>query len=165
MSRKTSPETPHAHGFADVIGVALLAAALLLVVAQLSFDHHDISALHNPPNKVLHNWIGPFGAYLAWWLFLALGVAAYVLPVLLAAFGAAYLFGFLGYLRDRTRASALWSGVLLLAITGLVHILDLHNLAGYARDGMGTTSAGGFLGWISFEYGFRLLGTVGAVDL
>ena len=32
-----------------------------------------------------------------------LGVAAYVLPPLLTAFGLAYLFGILGYLRDRIR--------------------------------------------------------------
>lgn len=160
MSRKTPSESHH--GFADVIGVALLAAALLLVVAQLSFDRCDITANCTPPNKNLHNWIGPFGAYLAWWLFLGFGVGAYVLPLLLAAFGVAYLFGFLGYLRDRTRSSAVWAGVLLFALTGLVHILDTKNLAGYARDHM-NAPAGGFLGLCSFQYGFRLLGTVGAV--
>lgn len=164
MSRKTtSPESQSAHGFADVIGVVLLAAALLLVVAQFSFDRSDITWNETPPNKSLHNWIGPFGAYFAWWLFLAFGIAAYVLPALLAAFGVAYLFGFLGYLRERTRSSALWSAVLVLSLTGLVHILDLNNLAGYAKERMGATSAGGFLGWCSFQYGFRLLGTVGAV--
>ena len=161
MSRKTPSESHH--GFADVIGVVLLAAALLLVVAQLSFDRCDIAANCNPPNKNLHNWIGPFGAYLGWWLFLGFGVAAYVLPLLLAAFGIGYLFDFLGYLRERTRSSALWAAALLLALTGLVHILDLNSLAGYARERMGASSAGGFLGWVSFQYGFRLLGTVGAV--
>ena len=40
MSRKTSDSH---NGFNDVIGVALLAAALLLLVAQLSFDRNDIS--------------------------------------------------------------------------------------------------------------------------
>src|SRR6185295_1222026 len=79
------------------------------------------------------------------------------------AFGVAYLFGFLGYLRDRTRSSAIWSGMLILSITGLVHILDANNLAGYARDRIGAVSAGGFLGWCSFQYGFRLLGNMGAI--
>ena len=40
MSRKTSSNS--AHGFGDIIGVALLGAALLLLVAQWSFDHRDI---------------------------------------------------------------------------------------------------------------------------
>ena len=53
-------------GFTDVIGVALLAAALLLLVAQLSFDRYDLSFFKDPHNKPVHNWIGPFGAYLAW---------------------------------------------------------------------------------------------------
>lgn len=161
MSRKTPSES--SHGFADVIGVVLLAAALLLVVAQFSFDRCDIRANCDPPNQNVQNWIGPFGAYIGWWLFLAFGVAAYVLPALLAAFGVAYLFGFLGYLRERTRSSAIWSAVLVLSLTGLVHILDTNSLAGYAKERMGAVSAGGFLGFCSFEYGFRLLGTVGAI--
>ena len=64
MSRKASPESEH-RGFADVIGVALLALALLLVVAQFSFDHCDIPSLCTPHNKPAHNWIGPLGAHLA----------------------------------------------------------------------------------------------------
>ena len=163
MSRKTSPESQTVHGFADVIGVVLLAVALLLAVAQISFSANDISYLNLGTREGTANWIGLLGAYFAWWLFLAFGIAAYVLPPLLAAFGMAYLFGFLGYLRERTRASALWSAVLVLAITGLVHILDAHNLAGYSRERIGATSAGGILGWCSFQYGFRLLGTMGAI--
>ena len=47
MSRKT----PDSHnGFNDVIGVALLAAALLLLVAQFSFDRNDISFLTTQAN-------------------------------------------------------------------------------------------------------------------
>ena len=46
MSRKTPSNS--AHGFGDIIGVALLAAALLLLVAQWSFDRDDISFLTTP---------------------------------------------------------------------------------------------------------------------
>ena len=56
MSRKGSSESHH--GFADVIGIVLLAAALLLLVAQLSFDRGDIAVLTTSPNDPLHNWIG-----------------------------------------------------------------------------------------------------------
>ena len=59
MARKGSSESHH--GFADVIGIVLLAAAALLLFAQLSFDRGDIGALTTPPNKPLHNWIGWLG--------------------------------------------------------------------------------------------------------
>ena len=41
MSRRTASGS--GNGFADVIGIALLAVALLLLVAQWSFDRNDIS--------------------------------------------------------------------------------------------------------------------------
>jgi hypothetical protein len=56
MSRKDASESHH--GWSDFIGVGLLAAAVLLLLAQLSFDVGDIAALVNPANKPLHNWIG-----------------------------------------------------------------------------------------------------------
>ena len=77
MARKAS-DSESAHGLNDVIGVALLAIALLLLVAQLSFDRADISSLVTPPNKPTHNWIGPLGAYLAWASFVPLGVIGYL---------------------------------------------------------------------------------------
>jgi S-DNA-T family DNA segregation ATPase FtsK/SpoIIIE len=161
VSRKASSDSDH--GFGDIIGVVLLAAALLLLVAQLSFDRCDIPALCDPPNKPAHNWIGPMGAHFAHWFFVLFGIAAYALPPLLTAFGLAYLFGILGYLRERLRWSSLWSATLMVAFTGLLHILDVYALAGYARERIGAQGAGGFFGWLTFEYGFWMLGTVGAV--
>ena len=94
MSRKSSSDS--GNGFGDIIGVALLAAALLLIVAQLSFDRYDISFFKDPHNEPIHNLINVIGAYLAWGSFLPLGLAGYLVPVLLAAFGVAYLLNFLG---------------------------------------------------------------------
>jgi len=50
--------------FSDVIGFALLAAALLLLVAQFSFDRYDLSfvSASNASHHQTHNWIGPLGA-------------------------------------------------------------------------------------------------------
>src|ERR1039458_10469835 len=160
MSRKSPPDSNK--GFADVIGVALLAAALLLLVAQFSFDRYDLSFFKDPPNKPVHNWIGTVGAYLAWGSFLPFGVVGYLLPVLFAAFGVAYLLNFLGYLRERLRWSLLWTVVLLVSLAGPVHLLDIHNFAGYSRERIHANSAGGFVGWFSFKYGFRMLGNLGA---
>src|SRR5882724_2996854 len=120
MSRKA--DSGSSRGFDDVIGVVLLLAALLLLMAQVSFDPHDIGYLYNPPMRPAHNWIGPLGAYIAWWVFLLLGMVAYLLPVLVAIFGAAYLLGFLHYLRERVRWSLLWSLGLLISLSGLLFL-------------------------------------------
>ena len=167
MSRKSPSDS--GRGFNDVIGVALLAAALLLLVAQLSFDTRDISGLNLPPNKSTHNWIGPLGAYLAWGTFLPLGVAGYLLPWLFAAFGVAYLLNFLSYLHERLRWSLLWSAILLASLTGLLYIMDNAGWLGKLKENLGSQSAGGWLGFVTYgqtpryEYGFCLLGKVGAI--
>jgi len=161
VARKGSSESHH--GFADVIGIVLLAAAALLLFAQLSFDRGDIGALTTPPNKPLHNWIGWLGAHFAWIFFLAFGVTAYIVPVLFAAFGVAYLFNFLGYLRERSKWSILWAALLLVSLTGLLHIMWDSGLTGNIHVNLGTHSAGGALGFITFEYAFWMLGKVGAV--
>ena len=167
MSRKSSSDSHN--GFADVIGVALLAAALLLLVAQCSFDRYDLSFFRDPHNKPVHNWIGTVGAYLAWFSFLPFGVVGYLLPVLFAAFGVAYLLNVLGYLRERLRWSLLWSAVLVISLTGLLYLLDNAGWLGKINESIGSQSAGGWLGSVSYgqtpryEYGFCLLGKVGAV--
>jgi S-DNA-T family DNA segregation ATPase FtsK/SpoIIIE len=167
MSRKTGSGSNN--GFGDVIGVALLAAALLLLVAQLSFDTHDISRLYLPPAKVTHNWIGPLGAHLAWAFFLTLGLVAYLVPPLLAVFGAAYLLNFLGYLRERLRWSLLWSALLLVSLTGLLYIMDDGGKRGTFHNVIGAHSLGGLLGFVTygqtpkFNFGLSLLGPVGAM--
>jgi S-DNA-T family DNA segregation ATPase FtsK/SpoIIIE len=168
MSRQT-PSNSSARVFDDIIGVALLAVALLLLVAQLSFDPQDISFNFVGSNRITHNWIGTIGAYLAWIVFLPLGLAAYLMPLLLAAFGVAYLLGFLGYLRERLRWSLLWSAMLLISITGLLHMMDKAELLGKIRETIGSQSAGGWLGWVTYgqtehyQFGFCLLGRFGAV--
>ena len=79
MSRKTASDS--GNGFADVIGSALLLVAALLLASQLSFDRNDLAVLHTPPNPSGANWIGPFGAHLAYATFFIFGLAAYVLPI------------------------------------------------------------------------------------
>ncbi|MGD0745626.1 MAG: DNA translocase FtsK 4TM domain-containing protein, partial [Verrucomicrobiota bacterium] len=168
MSRKTPADS--SNGFNDIIGVALLAAALLLLVAQWSFDSHDIRFLFKAADKSspFHNWIGVGGAYLAWMFFLPLGVAAFLVPPLLALFGAAYLLNFLGYLRKRLRWSLLWSAMLLVSITGLLYLMDNDAARGSFHEKIGTLSAGGWLGFLTYgqtanyDFGFSLLGTIGA---
>jgi S-DNA-T family DNA segregation ATPase FtsK/SpoIIIE len=161
MSRKATSDS--ANGFGDIIGVALLAAALLLLVAQLSFDRCDLASLCNPPNKPVHNWIGPFGAHFAHFFFVLFGVAAYFLPLLFAVFGVAYLFNFLGYLAQRSRWSVLWAAVLVMSLTGLLHMMDGARIAAGVRLRIGAPFFGGYLGYVPYEYLLWMLGSVGAI--
>ena len=160
MSRKESAESPH--GLADVVGVALLAGALLLLVAQISFDRYDLSFLRNPPNDPTHNWIGTLGAHLAYGFFFLFGAGAYAVPLLLGLFGFAGIVGTPAHLRQRWAWHSLWAGVLLLALTGVLNLLDDAALLKPLRQTMAAPSAGGWLGWILYEYGFWTLGTAGA---
>jgi DNA segregation ATPase FtsK/SpoIIIE, S-DNA-T family len=165
MSRKAADSR---RSFNDAIGVALLAAALLLLVAQLSFDRHDISWLGEPHNPSTHNWIKLPGAYLAWITFFFFGITAYLLPWLLVLFGVAYLLDFLSYLRERLRWSLLWSAVLLISVTGLLHMPDHVGWLGKWYVSIGAQSAGGLLGWLTYgqtpkyNFGFSMLGPLGA---
>jgi S-DNA-T family DNA segregation ATPase FtsK/SpoIIIE len=166
MSRKTDAASPS--GRHDFVGGFLLLAAFLLLLAQLSFNAHDIGYLNSPPTRPAHNFVGPIGAYLAWWIFVLLGVIAYFLPFLLAVFGAAYLLGFLSYIRDRLRSSLLWSLGLLVSLTGLLFLADRAGLTGKFHESIGANSAGGFLGYLTYgdgtnyQWGFSLLGPIGA---
>src|SRR5215831_10387737 len=114
MARKTSANSDSARGFGDIIGVALLAVALLLLVAQFSFDRYDLAINRDPPNRPAHNWIGPLGAQVAHASFFVFGFAAYMLPLLLLAFSMAYWLEALSYLRRRW----IWAAVLLLSCMG-----------------------------------------------
>jgi DNA segregation ATPase FtsK/SpoIIIE, S-DNA-T family len=166
MARKTASDSKN--GLGDVIGVALLALALLLLVAQFSFDRYDISFFRDPHNKPVHNWIGPLGAYLAWGSFLPFGLVGYLLPWLLAAFGVAYLLNFLGYLREHLRWSLLWAVMLVVSLTGLLYIADNGGLRSKIHENLGAQSIGGWLGWLTYgqtqdrNFGFSLLGSLGA---
>ena len=166
MSRKDATESHH--GWADFIGVGLLATAVLLFFAQISFDRGDIAGLKFPPNESTHNWIGPAGAFIAHCWFQLLGFAAYVLPFIFGAFGMAYLFGLLGYLRDHSKWSIMWAVVLLLSVTGLFHIATENEWFGKAHEKIGAMGAGGVLGFFTYgqteayRWGLSLAGQVGA---
>jgi S-DNA-T family DNA segregation ATPase FtsK/SpoIIIE len=165
MSRRTSE--PH-QGWNDVIGVALLALALLLFVSQISFDRNDISFITTRPNSPAHNWIRLPGAYLAYASFFMLGVTAYILPWLLALFSVSYFVRFLSYLRECLWWSLTWSLVLLISITGLLCIMDGSGKRGNFHTIIGAPSLGGLLGIFSYgqtpnyNIGFSMLGPVGA---
>ena len=90
------------------------------------------------------------------------GVAGYMLPVLLAVFGVAYLFNFLGYLRERGWWSLLWAVVLVFSLTGLLHLMDPLSPAKHWREKIAAPCFGGWFGYVPFEFGFWMIGGIGA---
>src|ERR1051326_5390408 len=100
MARKASADSEFAHGFHDIIG--------LVLVALLSYQPRDVSANGLPTNPSAHNWVGPFGAWMAYYWFLWVGAAAYEVPALLLFLGLGCFFETFAYLRRRW----LWAVVL-----------------------------------------------------
>ncbi|MBK7998731.1 MAG: DNA translocase FtsK [Verrucomicrobia bacterium] len=160
MARKDSKAPAQQHrGMSDIIGIVLIAMAVLLVVAQLSFDRGDVSSNRYPPNQTTHNLIGAAGAFIANLLFQGFGAGAYVLPILLMLFGLGHLFEFLSYLRRRW----VWAAVLFMTCLGM---FDLYS--GYLatlRHNIGAASAGGFFGQIMNQLVFGNFGQIGATIL
>ncbi len=164
MARKASANSDSARGFGDIIGVALLAVALLLLVAQWSFDRYDLAINRDPPNRPAHNWVGPLGAQMAYATFLVFGFSAYMLPLVLVLLGLAHWFGTLSYLKRRWP----WIIVLLLSCMGWLHLLDLPHLKDAtsmftkARHAISAPSVGGFIGQELYNNLFWMLGAAGA---
>jgi len=119
MARKASSDSESSRGFYDIIGIVLMCFAVLLLAALLSYHPRDVSANAVPPNPSVHNWIGPFGAWMAYYWFLWAGAAAYLFPVLFFAVGLGCFLDVFAYLRRRWA----WALVLVLCCMGL---LDLY---------------------------------------
>jgi len=156
MARKASANSESSRGFNDIIGVVLMCFAALLLAALLSYHPRDVSANAVPPNPSVHNWIGPFGAWLAYYWFFWTGAAAYLFPVLLFAVGLGCFLDTFAYLRRRWA----WALVLVLCCMGLLdlyreYLVNLHrNL---------NTDVGGILGRNLNQHFFgECFGTAGA---
>ncbi|MBN2506662.1 MAG: DNA translocase FtsK 4TM domain-containing protein, partial [Verrucomicrobia bacterium] len=140
----------------DIIGIVAIAGAVLLWVAQLSFDRYDVETHRVPANQTVHNWIGSAGAAGANVLFQWCGAGAFLVPVLLLLFGLAHLFDSLAYLRGRWY----WAGALFLASLGF---FDLHSpLFESLRENLNASSAGGHLGRTMNAVVFGRFGKPGA---
>jgi DNA segregation ATPase FtsK/SpoIIIE, S-DNA-T family len=138
----------------DTLGVVLIAFALMLAVAQWSFEARDLKFLFDPPNRPAHNLIGPVGAHLAYGVFFLFGVAGYLVPLLLVFFGLGCLLQFLSYLKRRWA----WALILLICTMGLVELNA--PLFQAATDHLNTT-AGGIVGTFLTQV-FNVFGKAGA---
>jgi S-DNA-T family DNA segregation ATPase FtsK/SpoIIIE len=179
VARKNAERRRAGRGGGDILGIAFICAALLLLAALVSYDRHDLLANYapaDPAQRTVHNWIGGFGAALADGCFKAFGAAAYLLSVLFLGFGLAQFVPLLGYLRRR------WPWALALLLT-CAAALDLGtNQAALERLGrhpatadagllervslnLSASGAGGFIGLLLNRNVFSYFGTLGSAIL
>ncbi|MBI5801888.1 MAG: DNA translocase FtsK [Verrucomicrobia bacterium] len=160
MARKDNAddkEQPLTRGEGGILGLVLLATAVLLLLAQFSFDKSDVAFNTAEPNAEIHNLVGPLGSGLAHWTFIAFGAAAYLLPPLLLLVGLVPFVDLFQHLRRRWP----WCIVLLLCLVGL---FDLFPRA-FERivRAINSGHAGGMVGLLLNQHVFKhFLGTVGA---
>jgi S-DNA-T family DNA segregation ATPase FtsK/SpoIIIE len=142
VNAKTPPETPRIRS-GELTGLFLLGLAVVLALALFSYDRNDLAANASPPNEPLHNLLGRIGAHVADVLLFGLGAAAYLLPVLLLAFGIAGFVSALAYLR-RGWKSPVAAVILLVACMGALDLFS-SSLPPLGTRGA-SLSAGGLLG-------------------
>ncbi|HEX9047998.1 MAG TPA: DNA translocase FtsK 4TM domain-containing protein, partial [Verrucomicrobiae bacterium] len=162
---KPSADTKVPHERNDLLGFTLIVlVALPLLCAQITFDRNDVSFLTTHLNNPKQNWMGVVGAWSAYGTFVFFGGAAYLLPLFAGIFGISYLLNFFRYLRERLIWHLFWVLILLMCVAGLLFIADDGGHHGRFHFAKGITSAGGFLGYLSYgqtqnwEFGFCLLG-------
>lgn len=127
----------------ELTGVLLLLVAIVLLLALVSFNQNDLPSRALPVNDPPHNFLGRLGAFVADQLIFGVGAAAFLLPVLAGAFGAASFIPELGYLRRGWRASLASVGLFIAAI-GTLDLLS-HVLPSLSTRG-NTLGAGGLFG-------------------
>ena len=158
MAKKAAPESPAHHGFNDVIGIVLCCTAVLLLLALLSYDAHDLPQNTATPNPSAHNWIGPIGARLAYGLFMFFGFTSYLLPFILIFVGLGCFFTRLAYMRRRWP----WAAVLFFCSVGMC---DLSHTIFSRWEKANNTLAGGVLGRFLYGTVFSNFGKAGAFIL
>ena len=160
MARKDKETARPPHGFHDIVGIILLGLTALLCVALFSYDWRDVSAnyVSSTPHPT-HNWIGPFGAWIAYGCFLGIGFAAYLLPITFGVLGLGCFWERLSFLRRR------WPWVVLL-LACCVGLMDLFRSRLQNPGQSQNTTPGGVLG-MGLNNGLfeRWFGTSGAAIL
>jgi S-DNA-T family DNA segregation ATPase FtsK/SpoIIIE len=97
-----------------------------------------------------------------------LGIGAYVLPFLMGVMGVSYLLSIFAYLREHLRWTICWMALLLISVTGVLHLAGGISWLGSMAREIYAPYPGGYLGWLSYgqsrdrNFGFSLLGPLGA---
>lgn len=143
-------------GWREAWGILLVTVALLFLLSLFSYEPGDIPLLKSPPNRPAENFIGPVGAWAAFFFFMALGIGAYLLPAGLMMIGLLLIFKREGLVWPK----AIWLTVMLLA---LLCIFDLQPGAWEGVvEKLNTSGPGGVVGiFLTDGLLVRWLGTVG----
>ncbi len=142
-------------GSGEIRGFLLLAGAVMLLAALLSFDPYDTAFSRYPANESKSNWIGPMGAYVAHALYFVFGLPALILAGALALYGASYFWSALEHIRHRWP----WLIGFMVACMGLFHLYEpIFDF----KDSMDITSPGGLIGeYLNVLLIERFLGQIG----
>ena len=118
MPRKVKEEEPMRSGWREAGGILLAGMSILMFLSMMSYDPNDMSAIQMPPNNPPGNYIGPFGAWLSFLLFMTFGIAAYAVPFISGALSLFMIFR----RRGRVWPKALWLGGLTVSLLCLVEL-------------------------------------------
>ena len=117
MARPANPTV------SEALGVLLLAAGVLLLLALVSYDPADVPpwvffSHVAPPNAKISNFVGIVGVLTAGLLYFLIGAAAYLLAVVLLGFGAGKMF----FPKVRFADRIGWVALFILCGASLLHI-------------------------------------------
>src|SRR5260370_12009748 len=156
--------TPRNTRLNEIIAIGMIALALLLGLCLASYNPNDPS-WNAAGESATHNWIGAVGANVAAALFQSIGLAAYLLPLLLLA---------TGWRRFRSRrinaALSRVAGLLLLVLSASA-LLTLARIrpfidASFNPGGFaGAIIARGFAGWLHTIDATILLAAIAATGI
>ena len=141
------------------IGILMIAFSILYILSLFSYSTTDPPLNSKNLENGYHNMIGPVGAYLSYISFIAIGFAAYMVPLLLLLFGMAFLNPFFYYLRKSWRepVAAL---IYTLALMGLLQVLNIKFGITFWAEGF---QLGGVIGQKIIYPVFQIFGTAGAI--
>ncbi len=133
------------HRLMELIGLVYFAAAFILVAILLSYNPLDESLSHSAFGYTT-NWLGPWGAIIADFLYQWIGFAAYILVILLITYGIRYIRN-IG-LQGRLKLRVLWILPTILGLCFLLQTLNLNiNMAQYGIKGLG-----GATGYLTYHH-------------
>ncbi len=161
MARKEAQDAVDSRGLSDILGIILCGVSFLLMVALFSYDRLDLEYNKVPANEHASNWVGMVGAYTANGIFMVLGIAGFLVPVIMGGYGLGLLLQAFHYLRRRWP----WAVLLLVTTSGL---FDMYSWMWEAaiKENLNAPGAGGYLGMmINHQLFNRLFGRVGATTI
>lgn len=155
-NRKRNGQSDSRQGIRRLWGILCLLFGLFIGLSLWTYDWRDVGLLQWPPNSPPCNWFGLVGAWSCFILFMLVGLAAYVVPVITIVFGLTLLLS-----PDDTPWPRVGWAALLVA-SGSV-LLDLNSrLFGPALGSLNMVDAGGLVGHLlTSRFMVRLISPVG----